>query len=1143
MMASTDSELVFAPDIDVDEDTYICQLVKLDKLKELKSVGVIKILTYNEDRTGRNLLHIAAASNSVDIINFLCTKLMTKVSINAQDNEGNTSLHLAVLNGHVGATNAILNHNADDTILNQNEDPPLHLAIKWGKTLVSEFSRHPNVNLLVHGRHGRTTLQIVVLSDENIEFLQILYEEIILRMQDADFSTRDRSGLTTVHLAARVGSHQCLDFILTKSAEHNTFSKDLLNALSRDHRSPLHYAVERGHIESVQVILKHGGDPVSHKGSQPSALHLACSQGKMNIIKLMVNYCGNSILQSPDQEGGSTLHSSTSSINSKDLILYLVENGVNVNGVDINGLSPLANAVLLGNTEAVEHLLNSGADPCISDKWGRTSMHLAVIGKRIEVFKKITGCGLARVLAEMVDNEGNYPIHLALRLGKSDMVSSLLSLNSNYFRDREGNNYIHLAAISGDNDSLKELLSRPDNHHMVNEANNLGFTPLHYAAIESNPTTIKKIIDYGAVIHKTNDGHTPFMCACSKGNFEAAKLLYYRNSFQKNWVDTCGDTALHLAVDGQNPEVIEFCLDEGISITLNHKELSFFDKILEKADRKLAEVAMQHKRWEECIRVASPNRPHPIIRILDRIPEAYGMILDQCFSRCSLDPKHPDYWEEFNFRCLMLKPEYPDDKESMSSKVKEIEMEDFEEFHVVNSQLHTESNIATESFQRSRKGLALAKWQSRKENCSMAVVHKLIKNRQESYLLHPVVLAYIRMKWEGFPQQFRLVTMLIYFIFALLLSVFLIVIPLPPQNTNSKFTFAENQSGSGTAMESDYGSISTGAKTLLYFLLLVTILNLWIFILYVYISGLDLIYRFTASIQLWPHLLALICTLIFLLSILVNELEGALWNSGALAIFFAWLAFGFSLQFLNILNIGVYITMLISTTKLVFKVLAILFVFLLAFAFPFYVLVGSESSLQYTNIGVSLFTTLHSLIAVTDFFRFFSLEQSDELRFSHLIFFFLILLIVLLPIVFINLLIGLAVGDIALIQKEAIINQLSIEVSALSNLDKKFFISCWTKHLPSYHKHYPNRERSWITRFFHSNYVGSAHLYDSDDNVQLVMKQAFAEMKELQEQRLNILQESVEQLAADLKGIKHLEQMIAKIIETQGIKDSDRNIH
>lgn len=1175
-------------------DASPTHLIRCGKLKELKrqlSVSMVDPKTWRETTTGKSFLHHAAIANQIDIIHFFLDtgKISTNGAekhvrkgqkdvylIDAQDSDGNTALHLAVIKGHVEAINALLSHNADDSILNKNQDPALHLAIRQGPKaaqVISEFIKHPNANINIKGHHDFSILHIAVESS-SIKVLELMHAEILARRQqetdtnngDQVWHSKDRNGFTPVHLAARLGFHKLLEFLLSKCVEHNASPKDLLNTLSNDSKVPLHLAVERGQMESVGILLKYGADPTFLESYQPSPLHFACSQGQLDILKLMVDYCGQGVLETRDREGGNTLHSSSASINCEEIIPYLVSNGINVNDRDINGDTPLANAVQLGSVSAVEQLLLHGADPLITDRQGRNALHLAVRSKRTAVFKKIVKCNTARIMAESSDEERSYPIHHALKLGVSEMVTKLLTLTTETFKDNKGNNYVHLVALSGNEKSLTELLNHLCVRHMVNEINQAGFTPLHFAAMSSSQAILKKLIDFGAVIHKNKSGHTPFMLACSKGNLEAAKLLYSGNTFQRNWIDHSRNTALHLAVDGGNPEVITFCLDQGMAITLNSNHLSYFDKILSISDPKLAESALRHKRWKECTKVYNPDKPHPLLRIIDTIPDKYGILLDNCLSKCNLDHQHPDYWEEYDFDCLTTKSEpCPEVNDERTGRGDEIELVSPEEFDGVHFQHHTGSSVAVEDValtlnrevgRRRRKGFP-GQWRQREndEDDSLVVVRKLIKNRHGSYLLHPVVIAFIKMKWRGFGQVYHMTKFAMHFLLALFLSIFLLLIPVPqqiiPVNSNS------------TEVESE--SVSTGAQVMLYITLLLTLVNLLIFIMQVYIHGLDLIIHFASEFQEWSNLIAALCTAIFLVSILASKLEIALWNSAALAIFFAWFTVGLNLQFFNILNIGVYITMLLSTTELIFKVLAISFVFFLALSFPFYILVGTVKRLQYTTLGISLFTSLHSLVGVTDYLGFINLEQSDNpqdhLRFSVLVFLFLVVFIIMLPIVIINLLIGLAVGDIALIQKEAVISRRSIEVRALTSLNKRLLKQSWTRHIcKKSHRHYPNisQKRSWIVRLVYEILDANVHTeesrYDNSSDVQGIMKQNFAEERNFQAKKLERLQKRVEELSEDqlvqlegiktlremlvkeMEGMKHLESMVTKLMEAQGLQ-------
>ena len=1046
----------------------------LEELKQSIQCGRIDPKTWHEAGSKSTMLHLAAASNQVDIINYLV--LECKVDINAQDSEGNTPLHLAVINGQLQTARAILDSNT-------HQDTALDFAM----------NKTSNSNLLL----------------------------------------RNKNGLTAFHVAARVGTHEFLEYLLSKSADYNISSKELLARLSSDGRSLLHYAVEGGHTECVRTLLKYGGDPTAVCDYHPPPLHLACSNGKLSILKLMVDMCGKEVLQMCDQHGGTALHSSTFSIHcSKDMISYLEENGVSVNTLDSNGFSALSNAIQLGSVSATEQLLMLGADPLLQDQSGYNCLHRAVMSKRMEVFKKLIGSKDAQAMAVSTDNQGNSPIHIALKLGLSEMVTTLLDMTSKELKDSEGNNYIHLAAISGETKFLTHILAMPYAQEMMNEANSTGFTPMHYAALGHSITTVKMLTDYGAVIHKNNDGCTPFMLACSTGNLEAAEVLYNSGKFQRDWMDHSGNTALHLAVKGGNPKVIAFCLDEGMLITFNHDQLSFFDMILSGSNTKLAAAAISHSRWEECIDVCCPDKPHSILRIIDQIPDVYGILLDQCFSTSGLDSTHPDYWEEFNFKCLNLRRDLGEEDKKADKKDSQVgegvELVDLEEYESVHTQLHTESENAITQIQPKAKRGALAFRRNkieRERERSLTVLHRLLKLRQEAYLLHPVVKTYIIQKWLGFGIYFQLTIVLIHLLLALFFSISVVSIPLPPQSLNTSVLLpSHNQSD---ALEPDYDLISTGSIILFIITLILAVLNLLVFFLQLYIHSIELITRLNFTCQIWLNFIASVSILIFLLSVLTRGLSGTLWSAAALGAFFAWFSLAFIMQLTPVFNIGVYITMIQSMTVLVFKVLVLLLVFVLVFTFSFYILVGSVTSLQYTSIGLSFYTILLSLIADAEFTEFASLEQSGELRFPVVVFLFLVLLIILLPIVFVNFLIGLAVGDIAAIQNEATILRLSLEVNALSSLNKNPLSCCFAKrNSKKFCKIYPNKTDQGFFIFSKIFHKCLDHKPQNEDKLMPLIKEEFAEQKKHHDNQMNSLQERLDELA---DRVKTIEAMVAKV--------------
>ncbi|ESO09282.1 hypothetical protein HELRODRAFT_73601, partial [Helobdella robusta] len=86
--------------------------------------------------------------------------------INAQDREGNTSLHEAVEMNHTTSIACLLAHGAKTEILNRKNMAPTHLAVDLNridslKELLSHSSSDPNVP----GENGSTPLHYAAWKD------------------------------------------------------------------------------------------------------------------------------------------------------------------------------------------------------------------------------------------------------------------------------------------------------------------------------------------------------------------------------------------------------------------------------------------------------------------------------------------------------------------------------------------------------------------------------------------------------------------------------------------------------------------------------------------------------------------------------------------------------------------------------------------------------------------------------------------------------------------------------------------------------------------------------------------------------------------------------------------------------------------
>ncbi|HXW86047.1 MAG TPA: ankyrin repeat domain-containing protein [Candidatus Bathyarchaeia archaeon] len=88
---------------------------------------------YGKDKFGKSLLHFAVEKNIIDLITSLLKEYADKPDLlDMQDNDGNTPLHIAVIQDHTFAVECLLNHDALCSIRNNDGNTAEDLArIYW----------------------------------------------------------------------------------------------------------------------------------------------------------------------------------------------------------------------------------------------------------------------------------------------------------------------------------------------------------------------------------------------------------------------------------------------------------------------------------------------------------------------------------------------------------------------------------------------------------------------------------------------------------------------------------------------------------------------------------------------------------------------------------------------------------------------------------------------------------------------------------------------------------------------------------------------------------------------------------------------------------------------------------------------------
>ncbi|XP_031620321.1 protein phosphatase 1 regulatory subunit 12A isoform X2 [Contarinia nasturtii] len=200
----------------------------------------------------------------------------------------------------------------------------------------------------------------------------------------------------------------------------------------------------------------------------------------------------------------------------KEDIVRLIENGVDIDTANVDGLTALHQACIDDNLEMVEFLVQHGADVNKQDNEGWTPLHATA------------SCGFLSIAQYLIENNAdlaavNSDGDLPIDLSDSDRMHALLEkhlieqgIDCDEARQSEEKIMLHDAECWLRNDA-----SEADRQHP-----RTGATALHVAAAKGYNKVLGLLLATRADVDKQdNDGWTPLHAAARWGQKEAAQML------------------------------------------------------------------------------------------------------------------------------------------------------------------------------------------------------------------------------------------------------------------------------------------------------------------------------------------------------------------------------------------------------------------------------------------------------------------------------------------------------------------------------------------------------------------------------------------------------------------------------------------
>lgn len=275
----------------------------------------------------------------------------------------------------------------------------------------------------------------------------------------------------------RIASEELNEAVLTYS---RNIKKESAEILDKTGLSVLHHLAWHNYLEATELLLKNGVNPDIRGGMGAAGqaeeayldvtpLHLACYMGNYKMVKLLIDYGGDTTLC--DKQGRSCFHYLASmfyeniknnwtgqreSVKQRLEIFPLLQ--CDINAKDKDGMTPLLQ--LLNNRNSIlsmnlmQEFIDHGADLNAADNNGNSALIIAArynqITAAIQLIKNKSPLNLQ-------NNEGDTALHISAREGNFEISYTLLDIGADC---QLANNSGETAAEIIENGFREELKNR-----------------------------------------------------------------------------------------------------------------------------------------------------------------------------------------------------------------------------------------------------------------------------------------------------------------------------------------------------------------------------------------------------------------------------------------------------------------------------------------------------------------------------------------------------------------------------------------------------------------------------------------------------------------------------------------------------------
>ncbi|CAF3407987.1 unnamed protein product [Rotaria sp. Silwood1] len=912
----------------------------------------------------------------------------TNGDVNVRDKFLLTPLHYAVANQNLAGVKQLIKLKADIESQDRQGIRPLHLACKEGYLSIVEYLIEQGTTIDAIDADFWTPIHYAC-SHGYLDIVKLIYSKekhffrkFLLRKTNSD--------ATCLHLAVQSGNIELVEYIISNFT--SDIIKLLINQQAEPFGTPLHIAAKFCDPSMIRLLYHNGADPSILNSNKQSPLHIACASNRFHIVQEFYNLTQSSILEIKDKHGQTALSVTTH----LDIIDQLITCGADISSLDNNDMNAIMIAVSNGQTNIVNRLLSAINHQLLSildqieNKNQRSIFLIAVQTGSIEMCSLLLTHPCIRW--DTIDKQRMNAFHIAAQNNHYELITFLcnhIQQSARLQSIRSHSNSI-TTIIDSDRSNIEQISSIL--HLYIDAQNEDGKTPLHLASEQGHISSIEILLKYGAnALIENYLGQLPLHVAAQNGHSQCVGLLIkFCTKYMTELQSLLSRRQLPIMIACQYGfvDIVKLLISQNIGINY--------------------ELNSNDNKEENPLEIAIKYRQHETVHVLLEQVESEQWLMSIRNSNKNIHQtplrdliRYMPDCAQHAFDKFILKTNEINDFGTILQRTT-YKYEYIDDYFINNNKLYT-----TSSRQLYRN-------------------HPLIiaLDSEHYYLLeHPLAKQLMLRKWKLY-RPFFYFPRILSFLLLLILTFYVLIIPAP------------NIISSSSSSSSKYISLSSIVNlTIRWIIIILSIINLLkIFLEIILFRGLRV--PFVQLFGLISFLSSIIAFIPYK-SEINNNITSWQWQLTSFSILFQW--FNIAVILRSVPMFGNFFVMiesiLMKFTVLLFVMLPLLIAFTISTKMIFF------NQAAFITVTRAIHKSSSMIVGEFDY---------EALFFSKSTFTAAVLLfipfIVIMTIVFMNLLLGIAIGDIKSSMKNARAKANAYWIRELIYIESTLPSKTWLKH-------------------------------------------------------------------------------------------------